>query len=728
MRDRVAAHSPNSRTRPRSSEFAPASSVEVRRAEQAPAGDRVPRNPALGHRFASLPITAPMPLRTSAVLDIARTATSTPASPLPFKDRIQASFGAHDLDGIKSHQGPIATTSARALGATAFAVGEHAVFARSPSLYEAAHEAAHIVRARSGDGPNSGLNRPGDVHEERAHAAARLVEQGASAESILGSRPTGPVNGAMAPDGCVFRILDEGQQKRLAEIENQLHQYGSEQRKATAQELRVFQASQPSEEDSARIHACLAQLEQQPAPPPQSTPNSSPVNDPETKETKEPPKRFARPSDLYEAKDVSTLSAQDLQDWAEAYSQLDSSNPSGNLARQNLLPTLKKVNERLATDEIKKELAELKKLKWERAHELRLGDNEEYRLAFNLKTHESSGGRDPERIKKAKELTDAFRTSVEKKELDEQKLTFVSAQGHAQEIAKRLEDIVDKPFLLSQSQYPICGANAFLYTTAYETPDVFVGYVLALLQEGRGSIGDLVVKPSDSTKEKVIGSEQKDHRNIHVVDWVAMGSLRSSQNRRLWDKLRHLPEVKGVFSGVRWLHAGISGMTTMGEIESWYQKAGYEIVAKDGGLLGLSPQAFDKAAACMLEPTRCEVVLAVKAQALQFYTAAQRDPFATSQQSPDQNKPEEKDDNAPLPSSAPVAEQKPRESSWLPGSNHVVRLSSKVARINDHYLFRVWTWGSSRELKVPEGRIGEVVYGFVAARRKKEVPDSEPSQ
>lgn len=724
MRDRVATHSPSWRTRPRSSEFAPASSLEPRRAEQTPAGDRVPRDPALGHRFASLAITAPTPLRTSAVLDIARTATSTPAAPLPFKDRIQASFGAHDLDEIKSHQGPIATTSARALGATAFAVGEHAVFARSPSLYEAAHEAAHIVRARSGAGPNSGLNRPGDVHEERAHAAARLVEQGASAESILGSRPTGPANGAVAPDGCVFRILDEGQQKRLAEIENQLHQYNSEQRKATAQELQAFLANEPSSEHTARIHACLAQLEQPPAPPPQSTPNSPPANDPETKE---PPKRFARSTDLLHA-NPSTMSAQDLQDWAEAYSQLDQSDSNYETMRKFFLRTAQEVNRRIATPEVQKELAELKKLKWERAHEARRQADAEYRAADNLLKEESSGVRDPERIKKAKDLTRAFSTSVEKKELDEQSLTFVSAQGHAQEIVKRLDDIVDKPFLLSQSQYPICGANAFLYTTAYETPDVFVKYVLDLLQQGEGRIDGLIVKPSDNTMEKVIGSGQQDHRKIDVVDWVAMGSLRSSQNRRFWDKLRHLPRVSGPISCVRWLHAGISGMTTLSEIESWYQKAGYEIVATDYSLRGLSQRAFDAAASRILERTPCEVVLAVKAQALQFYTSAQRDPFSTSPQSQDQNKPEEKDDNGPSPSSAPVAEQKPRESSWLPGSNHLVRLSSQVVTIDGHYLFRVWTWGSSRELKVPEGRIGEVVYGFVAARRKKEATGLAPSQ
>ena len=169
-------------------------------------------------------------------------------------------------------------------------------------------------------------------------------------------------------------------------------------------------------------------------------------------------------------------------------------------------------------------------------------------------------------------------------------------------------------------------------------------------------------------------------------------------------------------------------MTTLSEIESWYQKAGYEIVATDYSLRGLSQRAFDAAASRILERTPCEVVLAVKAQALQFYTSAQRDPFSTSPQSQDQNKPEEKDDNAPSPSSAPVAEQKPRESSWLPGSNHLVRLSSQVVTIDGHYLFRVWTWGSSRELKVPEGRIGEVVYGFVAARRKKEATGLAPSQ
>lgn len=46
---------------------------------------------------------------------------ATPASPLPFADRIQRLFGRHDISSIQAHTGPEAAASTKAMGAEAYA-------------------------------------------------------------------------------------------------------------------------------------------------------------------------------------------------------------------------------------------------------------------------------------------------------------------------------------------------------------------------------------------------------------------------------------------------------------------------------------------------------------------------------------------------------------------------------------------------------------------------------
>jgi hypothetical protein len=88
---------------------------------------------------------------------------------LPFLDQIQASFGAqHDVAGIQSHVGGAAAEGAAAMGAQAFATGDHVAFAQAPDLHTAAHEAAHIVQQRSGVSLKGGVGETGDSYEQRS--------------------------------------------------------------------------------------------------------------------------------------------------------------------------------------------------------------------------------------------------------------------------------------------------------------------------------------------------------------------------------------------------------------------------------------------------------------------------------------------------------------------------------------------------------------------------------
>jgi hypothetical protein len=84
------------------------------------------------------------------------------------------------------------------MGAEAFATGHHVAFAGAPSLFTAAHEAAHVVQQRAGVQLDGGVGRAGDVYERQADAVAEAVVQGRSAQALLGG-------GDAAPDAAVQR-------------------------------------------------------------------------------------------------------------------------------------------------------------------------------------------------------------------------------------------------------------------------------------------------------------------------------------------------------------------------------------------------------------------------------------------------------------------------------------------------------------------------------------------
>jgi hypothetical protein len=107
------------------------------------------------------------------------------AGHLPHFDRIQRSFGRHDVAGIQAHVGGAAAEGARAMGAEAFAAGDHVAFAGAPDLHTAAHEAAHVVQQRAGVQLKGGVGEAGDGYERHADEVADLVVQGRSSEALL---------------------------------------------------------------------------------------------------------------------------------------------------------------------------------------------------------------------------------------------------------------------------------------------------------------------------------------------------------------------------------------------------------------------------------------------------------------------------------------------------------------------------------------------------------------
>jgi hypothetical protein len=119
------------------------------------------------------------------VHDIAAQGTQGSGGSLPYLDKIQSSFGSHDVSNVQAYSGGNAVAANESLGANAYASGNKVAFKGSTDLHTAAHEAAHIVQQRSGVSLSGGVGQSGDSYEQHADAVADAVVQGKSAEGLL---------------------------------------------------------------------------------------------------------------------------------------------------------------------------------------------------------------------------------------------------------------------------------------------------------------------------------------------------------------------------------------------------------------------------------------------------------------------------------------------------------------------------------------------------------------
>lgn len=107
----------------------------------------------------------------------------------PFRQRIQASFGSHDISSVKAFSDASAKQANTRLGALAYASREKVAFRGYPDLHTAAHEAAHIIQQRQGVQIENGTGKKGDPYERHADGVADRVVQGKSVQSLLNSKP-----------------------------------------------------------------------------------------------------------------------------------------------------------------------------------------------------------------------------------------------------------------------------------------------------------------------------------------------------------------------------------------------------------------------------------------------------------------------------------------------------------------------------------------------------------
>ncbi|HET9627514.1 MAG TPA: DUF4157 domain-containing protein [Kofleriaceae bacterium] len=124
---------------------------------------------------------------------------------------IQQLFGRHNISSVQAHTGPEAAASAQAMGAQAYASGDHVVLGPHADLHTVAHEAAHVVQQRGGVQLKGGVGEVGDRYEQHADVVADAVVQGKSVESLLGQMAPGAGGATAAGAGPVQRVVTKSE-------------------------------------------------------------------------------------------------------------------------------------------------------------------------------------------------------------------------------------------------------------------------------------------------------------------------------------------------------------------------------------------------------------------------------------------------------------------------------------------------------------------------------------
>jgi hypothetical protein len=146
---------------------------------------------------------------TSSVHAAAEQGIAGSSTPLPFANEIQRAFGHHDISGVQAHTDGAAAAGAGAMGAQAFATGNHIAFAGTPDLRTAAHEAAHVVQQRGGVQLKGGVGAVGDTYEQHADSVADRVVAGESAQDLLDQHaPAGGGRGSTGDGAPVQHFKD----------------------------------------------------------------------------------------------------------------------------------------------------------------------------------------------------------------------------------------------------------------------------------------------------------------------------------------------------------------------------------------------------------------------------------------------------------------------------------------------------------------------------------------
>ena len=128
----------------------------------------------------------------------------------------------------------------------------------------------------------------------------------------------------------------------------------------------------------------------------------------------------------------------------------------------------------------------------------------------------------------------------------------------------RVRVAADGPQYISQRGSSLCGPAAVMFCVATRDPEMYAKYVMDLYDNGEAQFGTLTVKPGEACRTY-------DPKRIHPVDWVALASLRDSENRYM--------DYASVDNDA-------AAITVPSTIKSWLQAAGYSQLYASTQLFG----------------------------------------------------------------------------------------------------------------------------------------------
>ncbi len=132
-----------------------------------------------------------------------------------------------------------------------------------------------------------------------------------------------------------------------------------------------------------------------------------------------------------------------------------------------------------------------------------------------------------------------------------------------------LLDRIINPEKIAQKLTSTCGPAAYWYSLAYYRPEVYAKAVIELYDQGKTTLGNLVLQPSQITLNALTISNRNASGSprptikpsaIDPVDWIALGSLKNATSKNYDD-----------------VDDELSAITMPNEVAIWLTKTGWSV-------------------------------------------------------------------------------------------------------------------------------------------------------
>lgn len=135
-----------------------------------------------------------------------------------------------------------------------------------------------------------------------------------------------------------------------------------------------------------------------------------------------------------------------------------------------------------------------------------------------------------------------------------------------QAVASDLRSRIENPDSLDQAQSSFCGPAAFMFCYL-DDPIAYTKYVTELYDNGQAHIGSMLIRPSAGFRFDPLPEDSR------AADWIALGSLRDSEN---WFFEYHRAELPflNARADIEWVEE-MRGGTSTSDMLSWFSRAGY---------------------------------------------------------------------------------------------------------------------------------------------------------